>query len=179
MDVMPGMNRSLTIGLACRNAVMGLTERCAAAASSLGELVAGLRGHCKRQSEDRELLMRALRGDGDTGGLQNLKETVRYSLQARRPGSAGGDDNHGLLRMISRRFLHVSPGPEWIVVMAAVSSDSGLDEVRLGDVLQSMKALSFQPRIGFVLSELERAGLCASASDGDEGIQVNLGFGRG
>jgi hypothetical protein len=179
MDVMPGINRSLTIGLACRNAVIRLTDRCAADASSLSELVLGLREHCKREAEDSELLMRALRGDGQTGGLPNLKETVRYSLQAKRPVSNGEEDNYGLLRVVSRRFVHVSPGPEWIVVMAAVSSESGLDEVRLGDVLQSMKALSFQPRIGFVLSELEKAGLCASASDGDEGIQVNLGFGRG
>lgn len=176
MDVMPGLKRLLTIGLACRHVVTGLTSRLDATPESLRDLV-----DCLRQDSrpsDRCVLSDALAGTGELGGLPNLIETVRYSLLGRQSADTSEVDNYGLLKVVSRNYSHVAPGPEWIVVMSAVSSAQAVETVRLGDVLQSMKALSFQPRIDFLLGELERAGLCASAPDGDEGIEINLGFGR-
>ena len=61
--------------------------------------------------------------------------------------------------------------------MAAMSSSSPGSELRLGDVQRQLDALGLKPRIDFLLSELERAGLCAGAADGDEGIEINLGIG--
>jgi len=72
----------------------------------------------------------------------------------------------------------VAPAPEWIVVMSAMSVARPSDTLRLGDVQRSLGEIGLKPRMDFLIGELERAGLCASASDGDEGIEINLGFGR-
>ena len=60
--------------------------------------------------------------------------------------------------------------------MASMAA-SASDNVRLGDVLSTLRDLGLQPRIDVLCAQLERAGLCASAADGDEGVEVRLGFG--
>lgn len=172
MDVQPSIKRLLSIGTACRKAMHSVCEP-GADAQDLAGFIAKLREELT--GTRRDPLRAALTGEGDTGGLPNLHETVRYSLLAR----SGVDevDNYGLLKVVSRNYTHVAPGQEWIFVMSAMASIGPTHPLRLGDVLQSLKALGFQPRIDFLLAELERAGLCASAADGDEGIEINLGFG--
>lgn len=177
MDVAPTINKLLSTGLACRLAieeVVNSNTKCKKA-KGLPELIEALRGH--RSGKFKDELSDALTGGGRRGGLTNLKESVRYALQDR--GTPGAADHYSLLRVVSRRFLHVSPGPEWIVVMSGMSASSPRGLVRLGDVKRSLDSLGFQPRLDFLLSELEKAGLSASAPDGDEGIEINLGFGGG
>lgn len=170
MDVMPSIRRSLTQGLACRKAIIDATNALDEEPKDLSQLIAALRG--KRANS----IAAALGGDGDKGGLPNLIETVRYSLLAR--STTDTPDHYALLKVVSRNYTHVSPAPEWIVVMSAMAATSPFEVLRLGDVQRSLEGLGFKPRIDFLLGELERAGLCASASDGDEGIEINLGFGR-
>lgn len=170
MNVMPSIKRLLTQGLACRKAITEATNNLSHSPSNLTGLIEGLR------AIDSNSISAALGGSGNTGGLSNLIETVRYSLLARSTPEA--PDHHALLKVVSRNYTHVAPAPEWIVVMSAMSANGPSDIVRLGDVQSSLEDLGFKPRIDFLLGELERAGLCASASDGDEGIEINLGFGR-
>lgn len=174
MDVKPSIERLLTQGLACRHALIDATAKLVTLPGSLAELVRVLRTTCRDGNPDP--IGAALGGDGYKGGLSNLIETVRYSLLSR--GAPNSPDQHALLKVVSRNFTHVSPGPEWIVVMSALASAHRTSIVRLGDVRRSLEALGFKPRIDFLLRELERAGLCGSASDGDEGIEINLGFGE-
>lgn len=176
MDVQPTFKRMLEIGLGCMNALKALGEEVELESESLPAIIEKLRE--SQTDEHKSRLINALSGSGEIGGMSNLLETVRYSLLARE--SEVQADNYSLLRNVSRRFYHVAPGPEWIVVMSAMSAADGPNStVRLGDLIQSLKGLGFQPRIDFLLAELERAGLCASAPDGDEGIEINLGFGGG
>jgi hypothetical protein len=170
MNVMPSIRTLLTQGLACRKAIIEAAGKLDHEPPSLVELVIALRNVAPKPIEA------ALVGGGYTGGLSNLIETVRYSLLTR--SSQDAPDHHALLRVVSRNYTHVAPGPEWIVVMSAMASTGPSDVVRLGDVRRSLEDIGFKPRIDFLLGELERAGLCASASDGDEGIEINLGFGR-
>jgi hypothetical protein len=170
MDVMPSIKRLLSQGLACRKAVIEAANSLSNPPESLENLVQALR------SQVHPSISTALSGGGDKGGLPNLIETVRYSLLTR--GTPEAVDHHGLLRSVSRNYTHVAPGPEWIVVMSAMAAPTPSSIVRLGDVQRSLEAIGFKPRIDFLLHELERAGLCASAADGDEGIEINLGFGR-
>lgn len=169
MDVMPAIRRLLSVGLACRKAIEAAARDAPQDLGGLQQFIEWLR------ESDTKALSAALAGNGDTGGLPNLLETVRYSLLER--GSSSARDHHGLLKVVSRRFTHVSPGAEWIVVMSAMASSGPRDALRLGDVQRSLESLGFKPRIDFLLAELEKAGLCATAADGDEGIEINLGFG--
>lgn len=169
MDVMPAIRRILSTGVACRKAIEAAAHEAPSETSGLQQFIEWLR------KRDSTALSAALAGNGDTGGLPNLLETVRYSLLER--GSTSERDHHGLLKVVSRRFTHVSPGAEWIVVMSAMANPEPRDALRLGDVQRSLESLGFKPRIDFLLAELEKAGLCATAADGDEGIEINLGFG--
>lgn len=177
MNVGSSINKALAIGLACREAIEELIGEEGHGVTSLAELVDLLRKRAG-QAQHAELA-RALTGPSAGSRLGNLQETVRYSLLARTVASQGDVDHYGMLKTVNRNYTHVLPGAEWIVVMAAMAAPRPDSVVRLGDVMQSIKALGFQPRIDFLLAELERAGLCASSPDGDEGIEINLGFGRG
>ncbi len=170
MDVMPSIRRLLTQGLTCRKAIIEAASKLSEEPNNLASLVEALR------ATNPKSINAALGGGGDKGGLPNLIETVRYSLLARSAPDA--PDHHALLKVVSRNYTHVAPAPEWIVVMSAMAATGPSDVVRLGDVQRSLEDIGFKPRIDFLLGELERAGLCASASDGDEGIEINLGFGR-
>jgi hypothetical protein len=179
MDVMPAMKQLLTKGFACREAVRSvsesLTDSSSGTSGSLAGLVESLReGVTSSQQEGlRSALQGKLRDGSLNRSLNNLIETVRYSLQAR--GSEETPDHSSLLKVVNR-YAHVSPGPEWIVVMSGLSVGPPRNDIRLGDVRRSLDDLGFRPRIDFLLVELERAGLCASAPDGDDGILVDLGF---
>lgn len=170
MDVMPSIKKLLTQGLACRKAILEAVEGLDAEPRNLAGLVPVLR------SMPPQSIKSALAGTSRPAGLSNLIETVRYALLAR--SSPDAPDHHALLKVVSRNYTHVAPAPEWIVVMSAMAARGPSDVVRLGDVQTCLEALGFKPRIDFLLEALERAGLCASASDGDEGIEINLGFGR-
>jgi hypothetical protein len=170
MDVMPSIRRLLTQGLACRKAIIEAAGELGDEPNDLASFVEALRTANPKSIKD------ALVGRGYDGGLPNLLETVRYSLLAR--SALDTPDHHALLKVVSRNYTHVAPAPEWIVVMSAMAATGPSDAVRLGDVQRSLEDIGFKPRIDFLLGELERAGLCGSASDGDEGIEINLGFGR-
>lgn len=172
MNVVPSIKQLLAKGLACRKAILEAADTLRSSPGSLTELVEALRSDDGRT--EIQAIRVALEGGGYRKGLDNLEETVRYSLLAR--GTPEVPDGSSLLRNVSRNYTHVIPGPEWIVVMAAMSARTPNDTVRLGDVRNALDDLGFKPRIDFLLSELERAGLCASAPDGDEGIEINLGF---
>jgi hypothetical protein len=174
MDVMPSIKQLLGKGLACRKAIIQATESLKSSPSSLSGFVEALRTEASNDS--RKSIRAALAGSGEKGGLSNLEETVRYALVARE--SADVPDHSSLLRVVSRNYTHVVPGPEWIVVMSAMAAAHPSAVVRLGDVRQSLSDLGFKPRIDFLLAELERAGLCLGAPDGDEGIEINLGFSK-
>ncbi len=170
MDVGPSIRRLLKQGLSCRNAIIGAAEGLHSEPVDLPGFIGALR------ETDLAPIRAAMSGGQDPGGLSNLVETVRYSLVAR--DDSDFPDHYALLKRVSRNYTHVAPAPEWIVVMSAVAASKPTDVVRLGDVRRSLEDIGFKPRIDFLLGELERAGLCASASDGDEGIEINLGFGR-
>jgi hypothetical protein len=176
MDVMPSMKKLLTTGLACRRVLLEACNEIMAGPSPIPPSLVGLVEALRAKVTPGQLkaLNSALGGKADDGSSKNLIETVRYALLAR--GSDQAPDHSSLLKVISRNYTHVSPGPEWIVVMSGLSGISPSGNMRLGDVRRSLEDLGFKPRIDFLLGELERAGLCASAPDGDDGIEINLGF---
>lgn len=175
MNVGSGINKALAVGLACREALEAALKGATTTATTLSDVIRILR---ERSDEElRNKLAHALTGPPGGSRLGNLQETVKYSLLAR--ATQGDADHYGLLQTVSRNYAHVVPGAEWIVVMSAMAAPEPNSIVRLGDVMQGLRALGFQPRMDFLLAELERAGLCASAPDGDQGIEINLGFGRG
>ena len=176
MDVKPAIQQLLVTGLACRKALLEACNELMVAPSTTPSSLVGLIEELRARVKPIQVkdIKAALGGKADDGSAKNLIETVRYALLAR--GSEEAPDHSSLLKVVSRNYTHVAPGPEWIVVMSGLSVTSPTGNVRLGDVRRSLEDMGFKPRIDFLLTELERAGLCASAPDGDDGIEVNLGF---
>ena len=170
MDVGPSIRRLLKQGLACQKAIIEAAADLGSEPGNLSSFIEALR------ATNTAHIKTAMGGGVEPGGFSNLIETVRYSLVAR--DDSDSPDHYALLKKVSRNYTHVAPAPEWIVVMSAMAASKPTDIVRLGDVQRFLEDIGFKPRIDFLLGELERAGLCASASDGDEGIEINLGFGR-
>jgi hypothetical protein len=135
-----------------------------------------MRNTLASDAEATEQVREALRAVGEPPRL--IAEAVRYALLCRTGTSQSESDDFGLLRIIGRNKVQVDPAPEWIVAMSALSVNDPSKGVFLGDVLKSVGALGLRPRIDHLAGILERAGLCAGAADGDEGIEIDLGFGR-
>src|SRR5690606_24940118 len=93
LDVMPAIRRLLSVGLACRKAIEAAAREAPQALGGLQQFIKWLR------ASNTKPLSAALAGGGDTGGLPNLLETVRYSLLER--GSPSVRDHHGLLKVVS------------------------------------------------------------------------------
>lgn len=174
-DIKPRLRHSLKSGLACQELVETIGERFAGRgpATILG-LVATLRKNATKAEIDEA--RNAIAGRVQPRGLKNLVETVEYSLLCRRESGAAAD-HYGLTRTVSRRFTHVSPSPEWLVVIASLAALGPSQTCRLADVLGFVRSLGLQPPIDVVTAELERVGMCASAPDADEGLLVSPAFG--
>lgn len=174
MNVEPGIKQLLSSGNRCREKLCQLANDLPPA-RTLPELVSALREKAKAAPPHFQTDLRASMSTSEDSGL--VGEAVRYSLLARPTPDGTDPDYYGLLRTIARKYTHVAPAPEWIVVMSALSVEPTQATPRLGDVISSLHKIGLRPRIGFLLTQLEHAGLCASAADGDEGIYINLGFG--
>jgi hypothetical protein len=106
----------------------------------------------------------------------NRFEAVRYSLTCRK--RFGEDaDYYSLLQVASRNYRVVSPGPEFMVVLASLSAGSPAGKTTLGKIREDLKILGLQPHRSLVVQELERCGLCQSSHDADNAITVTSGFG--
>ena len=176
MNVDPGIKRMLATGSACREVVRKFAPD-KSSISTLDAVISMIADALAKDPTGIDELSRAVATQEPPPAL--LAEAVRYALLARSTAETRGADDYGLLQVVSKRFTHVAPAPEWIVVMAAMSVPPGHSTLRLGDLISSLNSLGLRPRIDFLVHELERAGLCASAADGDEGITINLGFGGG
>lgn len=175
LDIKPRVRDLLRTGLACRAAFW---EWQASTVAPKDKSLIGMLNYMRQRASKalRKQLVQALDGNQEAGGLRNLIETVEYSLLCRRDTGRSADF-YGFTKTISRRFTHVAPSPEWIVVISSVAAPGPSVGCRLADVIVSLQRLGLQPRIDTLVRELERAGLCASAPDGDEGILVSPAFG--
>ena len=174
-DVKPRIRAQLRTGLACREVFSDAEWKFdSRRSSSLADVVR----HIKARARGPFIqdLRTALHDGPKPPGLKNLIETVEYSLLCRRDiGSSA--DYYGLTRTVSRRFTHIAPAPEWLVVIASLSATAPRQTCRLADVLISLRALGLGVRIDTVTAELERVGMCAGAPDADEGLLVSPAFG--
>jgi hypothetical protein len=175
LDIKPRMRDLLRTGHACRAAFW---EWQASTVAPKDKSLVGMLSYTRKRASKalRGQLVAALDGNAKAGGLSNLIETVEYSLLCRRDTGRSADF-YGFTKTVSRRFTHVAPSPEWIVVISSVAAPGPSVGCRLADVIVSLQRLGLQPRIDTLVQELERAGLCASAPDGDEGILVSPAFG--
>jgi hypothetical protein len=114
-------------------------------------------------------------GSGKFSAANNVLETIRYLLLARAE-SGRQADFYGVLRRRSGRFLVVSPGEEWMVVVASLAAGSPGKKCTLGRLRTSLSALGIYAEREQVIQELERAGLSRSSHDADDAIVVWSGF---
>ena len=103
--------------------------------------------------------------------LQNLYETVIYSLLRR-----DLSDHYGLLTSRGNAIAVVSPGTEWVAVVASLSAGSPGRETHVGQVVRDLARLGLQPRLPDLVSLLEAAGLARGSADADHGVRVDSAF---
>lgn len=109
-----------------------------------------------------------------TGSGKNLWEAVKYALRTRESTSARAD-YYGLLQS-NGRYLTVSPGTEWIAVVASLSCGSPGTSTHVGQVLADLQKLGMRPELGDLIALLERAGMARGSADADQGVIVESAY---
>ena len=109
------------------------------------------------------------------GTANNTHETVRYSLLQRRQSGREADFYY-LLKTVSRRFLVVDPGQEWLVVVASLAAREAGGRVTLQEVNDDLQLLGLSPGRQQLTSLLENCGLARSFRDAEQAIEVAAAF---
>ncbi len=123
----------------------------------------------------RDAISSALATSSVKGGSNNTNETVRYSLLQRRQSGREADFYY-LLKTVSRRFLVVDPGQEWLVVVASLAAREAGGRVTLQDVSNDLQRLGLSPGRQQLTSLLENCGLARSFRDAEQAIEVAAAF---
>jgi hypothetical protein len=142
---------------------------------ALRRFIKEARGKVTKFPDRREKMASALASTSVKGGANNTHETVRYSLQQRRQSGREADFYY-LLKTVSRRYLVVDPGQEWMVVIASLAAREAGGRVTLQDVGNELQKLGLAPGRQQLTSLLENCGLARSFRDAEQAIEVAAAF---
>lgn len=106
---------------------------------------------------------------------KNTYETIIYSLQQRN-AEASSTDYYGFLRPHGSRYSVVSPGTEWIAVIASLACPKPGGETHVGSVMSDLALLGLRPELQEIVRALEAAGLAEGSADADHGVRVRSAF---
>lgn len=104
----------------------------------------------------------------------NTWEAIKYALQTRDVAGPFAD-YYGLLRP-NGRFLTVSPGTEWMAVVASLACQKPGGTTHVGALMDDLAELGLHPELADVVTLLERAGLARGSADADLGVQIKSAF---
>lgn len=104
----------------------------------------------------------------------NTWEAIKYALQTRDVAGPFAD-YYGLLRP-NGRFLTVSPGTEWMAVVASLACQKPGGTTHVGALMDDLAELGLHPELSDVVMLLERAGLARGSADADLGVQIKSAF---
>lgn len=124
-----------------------------------------------RGDEFRQAVEGALSAQDTPRYLQNLNETVVYSLLRR-----DLTDHYGLLAARGNAIAVINPGTEWIAVVASLAAGLPGSETHVGQVVHDLGRLGLQPRLPDLIRLLEAAGLARGSADADHGVRVDTAF---
>lgn len=123
--------------------------------------------------EVRSLVVRALGGHEPPRSEKNVRETITYALQQR--GTDSNSDYYGLLKNHGSRYAVVSPGTEWMAVVASLACDPS-GQTNVGQVLSEIECLGMLPEVQELVGALEAAGMARGSADADHGVRVRSAF---
>jgi hypothetical protein len=140
------------------------------------------------QAADFDDLMQQMHGDETLRGQlldaitnnrressgNNLWEATKYALLARGT-SDQNPDYYGVLHA-NGRYLTVSPGTEWVAVVASLACEIPGGRTDVGTVLDSLEKLGMRPELSDLVDLLERAGMARGSADADRGVMVESAF---
>lgn len=134
------------------------------------EYISVIRADQSRRDELRDAVNSS---DRESSG-NNLWEATKYALLARGT-SDSNPDYYGVLHA-NGRYLTVSPGTEWVAVVASLTCVVPGGSTDVGRVLDSLGRLGMRPELSDLIALLERAGLARGSADADRGVQVESAF---
>lgn len=117
--------------------------------------------------EAKDKIRRALASREQPRYLQNLYETVVYSLLRRDQG-----DHYGLLAPRGNAYRLVDPGTEWIAMIASLAAEGPGSETHVGRLVEELARLGLHPSLPELIGRLEAAGLARGSADADHGVRV-------
>src|SRR5690606_210126 len=100
----------------------------------------------------------------------NVWEAIRYALKTREH-SGRFADHFGLLEQRGR-WLFISPGAEWIVVIASLAAGGPGGVTDAKTVMTKLHQMGLRPELRDLVILLEAAGLARGSADADFGLEV-------
>lgn len=171
MELVPWADRNLPVstrnvrGLIKRKTANGFRLRALFSQISEGETgdprVWLAKPGLKRQLEN------VLARPGREKGMDNLYWTVIYNL-----GRREESDFYALLDGRGPAISIVSPGTEWIAMIASLAARTPGHETNVAVVSTELARLGLRPRISELIALLEEAGLARGSADADQGVRV-------
>ncbi len=130
------------------------------------------RNHLKK--EHKELLHKCF-NQGIDGDSRLTHETVVYSLLNRNEWGENAD-LYGVLKRVKRIFRVFEPSPEWLTVIASLSTDPKTKRATFSILKKEIQSLGIGYTKAVLIAELERLGLSKVLNDADDAIEIKAAF---
>ncbi|MCT3006578.1 hypothetical protein EFN17_03155 [Propionibacterium freudenreichii] len=139
----------------------------------LTDAVSIIRSNAQSMSELESLFVDIRQNDAR--GAKTMYESIFYSLRERE-SSDGGQDYYALIRKMSNRTAVISPGVEWIALMASIACGNPGGEANLRELNAQLNQVGLHPPVHDLIHLLEIAGLANGSADADEGVRIQSAY---
>ena len=102
-------------------------------------------------------------------------ETIVYNLSNRNEWGESAD-LYGLLKKVKRIYRIVEPSPEWLTVIASLSTNPKTKMTTFSNLKSKLSSLGVGFSKNALIKELERLGLSRVMNDADEAIEIKAAF---
>jgi hypothetical protein len=138
----------------------------------LNEIVNWLHEHIKPEHKER---LQKCFNHGIDGDSRLTHETVVYSLLNRNEWGEYAD-LYGVLKRVKRIFRVFEPSPEWLTVIASLSTDPITNRTTYSSLKDEINSLGIGFSKSVLIAELERLGLSKVLNDADDAIEIKAAF---
>lgn len=129
-----------------------------------------------RSDAFRELLQtKYLQSDSMPTSYKNMRESIFYSLRDRE-STDGPRDYYAVIRRITNQTAVISPGTEWVTMMASLACEEPGGETTLRELNNDLRKLGLIAPARDLIQLLEMAGLATGSADADQGVRIKSAY---